>query len=220
MSAIIADLNKPSSSRDGKNPTQDRFVKKMRIILHILSEVISSKLLLFLFMAFWVCSFSVFAQSKNETLGDGGSGFFVLLLGCAVFLLSNVILAGLADLAKYLGFKILRNMTDVNDPFDYFHHIRWHQFACTCLLTLVSVIYLAGSFTGRPENEYSKIINGKPLLDEDSLWVFPSSLANQVIVIQKKQNIWLPGLTAETADGASIVGSLSFEGQLSNASNQ
>ncbi len=220
MSATIVTLNEPSSDGDNKNPARDRFAKKMRTILYALWEVVSNKVLLFLYTAFWVCSVSVFAESKNEVQSDGGCGAITLLLGIAAFILSSFILPALAELAKYLGFKILKNMTNVNDPFDYFKNIRWHQFACICILTLAPVIYLAGSFTGRPENTYSKIINGKPLLDGDSLWIFPLNLANQVTVIEKKQNIRLSGLTAETADGASIIGSLWFDGQLSSASNQ
>lgn len=219
MSAISdVTSDKTSSGGDNENPTRDRLAK-MRAILQTIWVMVSSKLTLFGLTAFWVCNVSIFAQSKNEILGDG-AGSFIFLLGCIVFVFSNLILASLAELAKYLRVKTLGNMTNVDSPFDYFNEIRWHQFACTCILTLAPVVYLAGSFTGRPENKYSKIINGKPLLEGDSNWVLPLNLANQVTVIKKEQNIQLVDLKAETADGASIVGSLSFDGQLSSATNQ
>lgn len=210
---------KNSSGGDNENPTQDRLAK-MRAILQTIWVMVSSKLTLFGLTAFWVCNVSIFAQSKNEILEDGGSGSSTLFLGCGVFVLSNFILASLAELAKYRGVKTLGNITNVDDPFDYFDKIHWHQFACTCILTLAPVVYLAGSFTGRPENKYSKIINGKPLLEGDSNWVLPLNLANRVTVIKKEQNIQLVDLKAETTDGASIVGSLSFDGQLSSATDQ
>jgi hypothetical protein len=176
--------------------------------------VITSKWTLLVFTILCICHMAIFAQNFNEFQNQNTSGTAVLFTCAVCFILVHLCLVGLSDVCMSLKLKLLKNIQGTSNPFDFLCKLNWIQMAFICIMTVAPGIYLAGTFTAEPENLYAKIINGRPLENGASIWVFPSGFFTEARAIEKKQTFWLSGVRSETADSAQIIGSLSFDGQL------
>lgn len=190
------------SQTSNKGPAKADFVK-----------IISSKWTLFIPSLIWIMSMAIFAETVNETADDGGSGGIILGISIVILLVGIGLSWYITEFLASYSVKWAKQVSQYEFP------VPWLGMCLTCVCMNIATGYFAGLFVGDLQNKYCKIIDGKPLLIGQRVWIFPFGLS-RVVVIKKEQNISLEKVKARTSDGVGIISNVSFEGQLANNPNR